>query len=94
MLKLWSHPDLPRKTCYAVARRKQRLKKNKNQGFLNCFDACSNNSTHGKSVDQVPAQLLCQKVRNATTLHYLRKLCRVAKRIWKPELKSNKKKEC
>lgn len=48
-------------------------------------------SAYGKGVNQVPAELLCQEIGNATALHYLRQLSRVAKRVRKPELKRTRK---
>lgn len=47
--------------------------------------------THREYIDQVPAELLCQETRNATALHYLRELGRVAKGVWQPELRNTDK---
>lgn len=55
------------------------------------FNRVPGNFTHRKGVDQVPAELLCQEIRNAAALHDLRKLGWVAKRVWKPELKNTEK---
>lgn len=44
-------------------------------------------SAHREGVHQVPAQFLGQEVPDATAAHDLGELCRVAKRVWQPELR-------
>ena len=88
-LKPWSRPDLPRKTCCALRERKSKLKTSF-QGKCS-FSCVPGDFTHRKGVDQVPAELLRQEIRNPAALHDLRKLGWVAERVWKPELKKTEK---
>lgn len=89
-LKPLSRPGPPRKTCCALGKINNKSEFKVNTCSLSLSQTVR--STYREGVDQVPAQLLCQKVGDPTSLHNLRELGRVAKRIWKPELKSQRRK--
>lgn len=91
-LKSLSRRDLPTKMCCALGKgRFKETSRSTHFQFVSVWVCYCTVSTHREGVDQIPAQLLCQKVGNTTSPHNLRKLCRVAESIWKPELKETER---